>query len=147
MFLDEIQDWLALAYNTAISKTTLFENIRDLGITYKLLRKAAAERDEEVRQEWVDDMRTHFMASQLVMVDETSKDDRTIYRHYGRAVNGQRATISAKFVRGERFSMVAALSVGAVGYEAVRVVPGSVDGDIFFDFIVNELVRWAVLFI
>ncbi|KAJ3764872.1 hypothetical protein FB446DRAFT_600811, partial [Lentinula raphanica] len=57
-------------------------------------------------------------------VDETSKDDRTIYRHYGRAVSGQRATISANFVRGERFSLVAALSIQ--GYEACRVVPGSV---------------------
>ncbi|KAJ3831008.1 hypothetical protein F5878DRAFT_549987 [Lentinula raphanica] len=55
---------------------------------------------------------THYVASQLVFVDETSKDDRTIYRHYGRAVSGQRATISANFVRGERFSLVAALSIG-----------------------------------
>ncbi|KAJ3964498.1 hypothetical protein EV361DRAFT_759430, partial [Lentinula raphanica] len=58
-------------------------------------------------------------------VDETSKDDRTIYRHYGRAVSGQRATISANFVRGDRYSIVAAMSTE--GYEAVQVVPGSVN--------------------
>ena len=45
MFLDEIQDWLALAHDARLSKTTLFENICDAGISYKLLRKAAAERD------------------------------------------------------------------------------------------------------
>ncbi|THU77295.1 hypothetical protein K435DRAFT_620341, partial [Dendrothele bispora CBS 962.96] len=36
-----------------------------------------------------------------------------------------------------RWSMVAAL--GVEGYSAVRVVPGSVDGDEFFDFIVADL--------
>ncbi|KAJ3752886.1 hypothetical protein EV360DRAFT_15643, partial [Lentinula raphanica] len=58
-------------------------------------------------------------------VDETSKDDRTIYRHYGHAVSGQRATISANFVRGDRYSLVAAMSVD--GYEAVQVIPGSLN--------------------
>ena len=60
MFLDKIQDWLALAYDIAISKMTLFENICDLGLTYKLLQKAAVERDEENRQERMEEMRTHL---------------------------------------------------------------------------------------
>ncbi|KAJ3826961.1 hypothetical protein F5880DRAFT_1450822, partial [Lentinula raphanica] len=58
-------------------------------------------------------------------IDETSKDDRTIYRHYGRAISGQRAVIPANFVRGDRYSFVAAL--GIEGYAAIRVVPGSLD--------------------
>jgi transposase len=139
LFLDEIQEWLALAYDTGISRTALHENIRDAGLTYKLLRKAAAERDEDAREEWMAEMGLHFVARQLVMVDETSKDDRTIYRHYGRAPASHRATIQANFVRGERYSMVAAMSLD--GYEALSVVPGSVDGEAFFDFIVNDVVR------
>ncbi|KAJ3915645.1 hypothetical protein F5877DRAFT_2646, partial [Lentinula edodes] len=59
------------------------------------------------------------------VVDKTSKDDRTIYRHYGRAPSGSRATIPAQFVRGDRYSIVAAMSIN--GYETCRVVPGSVD--------------------
>jgi transposase len=144
MYLDEIQDWLAVAHDVRLSKTALFENIRDAGVTYKLLRKAAAERDEDARAEWMDDMNTHYTAQQLVFVDETSKDDRTIYRHYGRAPSGMRATIHANFVRGDRYSVVAALSLR--GYEAVRVTPGSVDGDEFLDFIVNDLVRSMCVF-
>ena len=139
LFLDEIQEWFAIAYDTGISRTTLHDNIRDCGLTYKLLRKAAAERDDDRREEWMENMRMHHIARQLVMVDETSKDDRTIYRHYGRAPAGHRATIHANFVRGDRYSMVAALSMD--GYEALSVVPGSVDGEAFFDFIVNDLVR------
>ncbi|KAL1675150.1 hypothetical protein EV122DRAFT_172864, partial [Schizophyllum commune] len=56
---------------------------------------------------------------------ESSKDDRTIYRHYGRAVSGRRAVVQTNFNRGERFSLVAAMSVD--GYVASRVVPDSVD--------------------
>ena len=138
MYLDEIQDWLAVTHDVKLSKTALFENIRDAGITYKLLRKAAAERDDDARAEWMDDMNTHFVSQQLVFIDETSKDDRTVYRHYGRAPAGHRATIHANFVRGDRYSMVAALSLQ--GYEAVRIVSGSVDSHEFLDFIVEDLV-------
>ena len=97
IYLDEIQDWIALAYEFGISKCSLFRNIRDAGVTYKLLRKAAAERDEDARQEWKDEVNAHFTAVQMVFVDETSKDDRSIYCHYGRAPNGQRATIRSNF--------------------------------------------------
>jgi transposase len=138
MYLSEIQEWIALAFEVHISRAALHLNIRDAGISFKLLRRAAAERDEDLRQEWKNEVNAHFMASQMVFVDETSKDDRTIYRHYGRSVVGRRATINANFVRGERYSMVAALSLD--GYEAVRVVPGSVDGEEFLDFITNDVV-------
>jgi hypothetical protein len=139
MYLSEIQDWIALTYEVHISRAALHQNIRNTGITFKLLRRAAAERDEDFRQEWKQDINEHFTASQMIFIDETSKDDQTIYQHYGRTIAGNRATISANFVRGERYSMVAALSLD--GYEAVRVVPGSVDGEEFLDFIVNDVVR------
>jgi transposase len=138
MFLDEIQDWLALVHDVNISRTALHENIRDCGITYKMIHKAALERDDEARHEWHEHMRNNWVASQCVVVDETSKDDRTLARLYGRAPSGQDAVMSAHFVRGERYSMVAAM--GIEGYLATRVVEGSVDGDEFFDFIVNEVV-------
>ena len=139
MYLSEIQDWIALTYEVHISKAALHQNIRDAGITYKLLRRAAAERNEDLREEWKQEVNAHYTASQMIFVDETSKDDRTIYRHYGRSVAGRRATINANFVRGERYSMVAALSLD--GYEAVRAIPGSVDGEEFLDFVVNDVVR------
>jgi len=77
----------------------------------------------------------------MIFLNETSKDDRTIYWHYGHAVAGRRATINANFVHGDRFSLVAALSLD--GYEAVRIVSGSVDGEEFLDFIINNMVRYV----
>ena len=138
IYLDEIQDWIALAYKVGISKCSLFHNIHDAGATYKLLWKAAAERDEDAWQEWKDDVNAHFTAVQMVFVNETSKDHRTIYHHYG-----QRATIRANFVHGDRYRMVAALSLD--GCEALCVVPGSVDGEEFLDFIIHDVVCAYVL--
>jgi hypothetical protein len=76
----------------------------------------------------------------IITVDEWSKDDRTIFLKYGRAPHGQRATIDADFVRGERYSILAAMSVD--GYVGTHAVPGSVDGDEFFDFTVNDIVSF-----
>jgi hypothetical protein len=86
-------------------------------------------------------MRMHHIGRQLVIVDEMSKDDQTIYCHYGYAPAGCRATVHANFVRGERYSMVAALSMD--GYEAMAVVPGSVDEESFYNFIVDDVVGYS----
>lgn len=39
MYLTEIQEWLAVAHDIGVSKTAMFENIRDADLTYKLLHK------------------------------------------------------------------------------------------------------------
>ncbi|KAF5378873.1 hypothetical protein D9615_006901 [Tricholomella constricta] len=41
LFLDEIGEWLALYHNQPISTTALHDNLRDIGLTYKLVCKAA----------------------------------------------------------------------------------------------------------
>ena len=138
LFLDEIQDWVAVSHDVGLSKPALHRLIRDAGLTYKLLHKAASEHDEEAREAFRAFMQGHLVAEQVVTADETSKDDRTIFRRWGRSPCGNQATIDADFVRGERFSIVAAITVD--GYIGTRVVPGSVDGDEFVDFIVEDVV-------
>lgn len=139
LFLDEIQEWLGIVHELAISRSALHNNIRDSALTYKALRKAASEADQALRDAWMADAKANWVASQLVFVDESSKDDRTIYRHFGRSVSGMRAVIPAQFIRGIRYSIVAALTVS--GYLDTLVVEGSVDGSQFFDFIVEQVVR------
>jgi transposase len=52
MFLDEIQDWVAFHHDMFISRTALHDIIWDAGLSFKMLHKAASERDEEVREEF-----------------------------------------------------------------------------------------------
>ncbi|KAF8237323.1 hypothetical protein L208DRAFT_1248492 [Tricholoma matsutake] len=53
LFLEEIGEWLALYHNLPISTTALHDNLWELGLTYKLLWKAAAEQDEVAQAEWL----------------------------------------------------------------------------------------------
>jgi transposase len=72
MYLYEIQEWIALTHEVHIFRTALHQSIRNAGITYKLLQRAAAEHDEDFRQEWKQDANIHFSASQMIFVDETT---------------------------------------------------------------------------
>jgi hypothetical protein len=97
-FLDEIQDWLALVHDVGISQSALHENIWDCGLTYKMLQKAAAERDDEAQREWKAEMQQNWIARQCVVLDETSKDEKTLFHSYGQALAGHQAVIPADFV-------------------------------------------------
>ncbi len=138
MYLDEIHNWLLVTEGLFLSPSCIHQLLRDTGMTYKMLKKSAAERDEEERTNFRDAVQTNIFADMIVTVDETSKDDRTLFRRWGRSIRGTRAPVEGNFLRGERFSMVAALSLD--GYVGARVVPGSVDGEEFFDFIVYDVV-------
>ena len=143
MYLDELQDWLALEHNVLILKTALHNNIQAAGLTYKLLCRRAAERDELVREQWREDVQVNFVAAQTVWTDESSKDDRTIYRHYGWAATGEHAVIDMQFVRRQHYSILLAMTID--GYIAVHIISRSVEGKEFFDFIIDDVVCGHVL--
>lgn len=138
MYLDELRDFLALESDILVPITTLHRVLANAGLTYKLLRRQALERDNVGRYLWMQETQNLYRANHIIWIDESSKDDRTIYRHYGRAPSGEQPTISAKFVRGNRYSILPALTID--GYIAVRIVRDSVDGAEFFDFIVQDVV-------
>jgi hypothetical protein len=66
-----------------MSQTALHVLIRDAGLTYKMLQKAAAEQDEEVWQKWQDFICDHLISTMIITVDKSSKDDHTIFQRYG----------------------------------------------------------------
>ncbi|KAG2039026.1 hypothetical protein BDR03DRAFT_824769, partial [Suillus americanus] len=90
LYLDEVVTWLALTHNISISVSTLRHNLNEAGLTWKLLHKLAAERDEECCHKWKELMQTNFAGdgSEFVFVDEVSKNEITWARQYGRAMAG-----------------------------------------------------------
>lgn len=143
LYLDEIQEWFTIAHNVGISVSGIQNNLYDAGLTLKVMTKAAAERDEGRRQEYMAYARDNWVADQLVFVDETSKDDRTIYRHYGRSLSGRNAVVETPFCRGDRYSIVAALTTD--GYLSQRVVEQSVNADEFNSYILEDVVSVCIL--
>ncbi|KAJ8457648.1 hypothetical protein ONZ51_g11397 [Trametes cubensis] len=137
LYLDEIARWVAITYGQQVSVKTIHRSLKDLGYSVKRLRKTAAQRDELTRAQWKADILSRFRADQLVFADESSKDNRTSERRYGRAPLGERASEVLSFRRGIRYSILPALSVD--GILTVRVVRGSVDGSAFYDWVISEL--------
>ena len=129
-----------------VSKSTLSRNLAQAGLTYKILHKIAVERDERLRDEWKESLRDHTKfqgdGSEFACVDETSKNERAYARLRGWSFFGQPATLSDVFVRGDRYSLVAAITIE--GYIATRVVPGSLDSFEFYTFIAEDVVSFTL---
>jgi transposase len=138
LYLDELSKWLAIYHDQPISTSALCQNLLDAGLTYKLLQKAAAEQDNQAREGWLHDVLMNFAADQLIFLDESSKDNRTVFRRYGCAMAGERAIEVVPLDRGVRYSILPALTLD--GYLAVRVVEGSIDGAEYYDFVLKEVV-------
>ena len=140
-YINELVWWLAIHHDIVISAMTLHRNLQEAGLTRKLLRKLALERDEALRLDWQEFVLEHGegYGREFVVVDETSKNDHSTARHYGYALSGERAELVDVFVRGDRYSLVAAMTVS--GYIAAHAVPGSFDAMSFYDFIAEEVVR------
>lgn len=73
----------------------------ELGFSYKHVSIRALERCPFLRAKW-----GYIMADwdvrQLIWLDETSKDDRTCIKKVGWSYEGNRATVDAAFMRGDR---------------------------------------------
>jgi hypothetical protein len=86
------------------------------------MRRAAAERDPVARAEWLAYVTATYTADQMVILDESSKDGRTLMQRYGHALSGEDPVVSESIDGGIRYSILPALTVD--GYIAVRVVEG-----------------------
>jgi hypothetical protein len=57
----------------------------------------------------------------MIFIDEMGKNDRDIEWHYGRAMEGERARAAVAFVRGIKYTVLAAMNYeGIVGYYIIR---------------------------
>lgn len=141
-YLDELQWYLMIHHDTAISISTLQQNLDKSGLTRKMLHKITIEQDEQLWAKfWVTihDLE-HFLGTgmEFVTVDESSKDEWTFAHWYGHAPIGHTADILDVFVWGQHYSLIVALSME--GYLAMHITEGSFDTQSFFSFIVDDLV-------
>lgn len=72
-----------------------------MGYTYKRVSIAAAERSPILRAQYIN-MIAEYDVRQLVWLDETAKDDRTMVKKMGWSYTGSRARVSSAFGRGDR---------------------------------------------
>ena len=80
----------------------------------------------------------------MIFIDETGCDRRNTLRKYGYGLRGKPVRCHKLLVRGERISVIAAMTVE--GILELKVVHGTVDGDTFCSFIHKELLPKLMTF-
>lgn len=142
-FLDELLHLLKTNRFISVHYTTIHRELERCGVSYKKLKRVAAERNEDYRADFIARM-AQYTPDQLGFLDETSKDERTLSRHYGRGRRGKRSQTKQVFVRGRRVSAEALLSLD--GIVAGTVVEGSMTKEMFLEYLELNVVRFFALF-
>ena len=138
MYLDELQEQLLSIRDVDVSLSTISRAVRGLALTHKHVAKTAAERNELLRATWQAEY-GDIPAEYFVWLDESSVDDKTNQRAAGWAQLGRACVRRATFIRGQRYSVLPALS--ADGIIALDIFEGSVNKERFLQFLNSELVR------
>ncbi len=137
LYLDELRDELWRQRNVYLSISTICRTVRRLALTNKTISKEASERDDLLRAIWQVEI-GRYSPEQFVFIDEAGIDDHTFVRHNGWAGLGRPCIVRAAFLRGQKLSILPALS--ASGILALDLVEGAVNGDIFVNFVQHDLV-------
>jgi hypothetical protein len=164
-FLDELVSEMARRTSKVVSIPTLWRSLEICGITRKKvciniicmsiiflfeylvitilflnnkLEKAAKERSEILRANYILTIGTHYNLNQLIFLDESSKDERTLSRQYGYSLKNTRAIQKVVFLRGTRYTILPALSLD--GILAVDIMVGSCNKERFRNFILTQVV-------
>jgi transposase len=92
LLLDEVADYIYLEFNVALSKYTVCRLWKATNIIYKKCHVVAGQRNEELIAAW-NYKRRHWKAEQLVFLDESAFNKKTIYRRMGFAPIGVPPTV------------------------------------------------------
>jgi hypothetical protein len=140
-FLDEMLYLLKTEHFVSVHYTTIHHELERAGVSRKRLQKIALERDEPHQCDFIGRM-ANYDPTQLAFLDETSKDERTPDRWFGRARKGTRAQKRGPFVRGRRVSIEALINLD--GMVLGMVVEGSMTKATFLQYL--EFIVIGLLF-
>jgi hypothetical protein len=89
-----------------------------------------------LRSAYMVNMGSQYSAEQLIFIDDSAKDERTLSRMYGYSLMNVRVVKKNVFVRGKRYTILPAL--GLDGFIVVEIMVGSYDKKKFEDFIMSQ---------
>ena len=97
------------------------------------------ERNEIVRAHYLATIGEYYTRNQLIFLDESAKDERSLSRLYGYSPRNTPAQKKVVFIRGKRYTILPALTLD--GFVAVDVFEESCDKKRFVDFVLNQVVN------
>lgn len=91
-----------------------------------------------LRADYIYTIGTEYQAEQLIFLDESAKDERTLSRHYGYSFKNQVASQKVVFLRGVRYTILPALTLD--GFIACDIMKGSCSKERFCTFVLSQVV-------
>jgi len=96
------------------------------------MKYAALQRDEQLHSRFVMDVSIYSLGM-LIFLDESGVDKRAGQRKYRYSLCGKLPVCHMMLIRGERVSLIAYMSMA--GVLDCHIICGTVNGDIFYDFV------------
>ncbi|GBB83339.1 hypothetical protein RclHR1_10070001 [Rhizophagus clarus] len=137
-YLDELTHEMENLTGKRASISILWRSLRYLGITRKKLQKEAYEKSEIIRAHYLGIIGESYISNQLIFIDESAKDERSLSRFYRYSSQNIRACKKVVFVRGKRYTILPALTLD--GFVAIDIFEGAYDKKRFIDFILDQVV-------
>ncbi|KAH9137851.1 hypothetical protein AeRB84_017637, partial [Aphanomyces euteiches] len=114
-YLDEAQDAFQQKHGIAIPKTSVWQIVHDLGLTWKVLERRAMHVNERDICRFADELsHINWLRQNVVFLDEVAFDNRGKIRRRGYAIRGKKVAVRGDFQRKPRISILAFIGVGGV---------------------------------
>jgi transposase len=136
IYLKELQKELLLQLMIFVDIATICRFIHISGFTRQKLCLVALQRDTLLREKYTLDISV-YKPEMLIFLDETGADQRNAVRRFGYSLRGMPIQKESLFVRGERVSAIAFISISGVLDLLVRA--GTTNGEIFLEFTKKHL--------
>ncbi|SRR6266498_2905445 len=108
------------------------------------LEKAAKERSEMLRANYILTIRIYYNSDQLIFLNESSKDDRILSKQYEYSLKNTLAIQKVVFLRGTRYTILLALFLDSI--LAVNIMVDNCNKDKFCNFILSHIISTIYLF-
>lgn len=143
LYLDELQQALETRRGIHVSIPTLARTLQRLHYSSKAISVKALERNNlkcAVFMNWIGAEVPNM--DMVIFLDESAKDDRTLGRKMGWSRIGTHCIQRQCFVRGQRYSILPALTLdGIIAYD---IIEGPVTAEQFIKFLREMVVRNSV---
>ena len=136
ILLHEIQAEIDHTTGTHLAPSTICHFLHNSGFSRQRMRIVATQRDDSLRAMFASEV-SIYNADMFIFLDETGTDRRNVLRRYAYSWRGMPAVSHRLLVRGQRLSSLAIMSTS--GVLDCHIVEGTVDGDIFYEFVQNNL--------
>ena len=131
--LDEMQEMLLNEFEIETSISAISRRLKKVQFTRKRGERIHPNRDENSRQAWLSKI-AEYKASQLIIVDESSTNERSLDRRWGWAPKGIAYRMKQSVARrSQAWSILPAIGIN--GYLYYEIYQGSFDGERFNLFI------------